>query len=61
MQRIKLFNVNYKCGKTGKVVGVEHVGELVRKSIENVNRWNAEYLRTGCLKLIRMCKYLNQS
>jgi hypothetical protein len=41
-----------KVGKTGKVIGIEHIDELVAKSIENIRTWNKDALDSGNLKLI---------
>ncbi|RNA26559.1 hypothetical protein BpHYR1_044329 [Brachionus plicatilis] len=39
-------------GKTGKVVGIEHIPQLVNRSIENIKRWNSEYLDNNVIELI---------
>ena len=39
-------------GKTGKVVGVEHIPELAKQSIHNIERWNADMLKSGVIKII---------
>ena len=39
-------------GKSGKAVGIEHIDDLVKKSIENVRNWNADMLESGHLKLL---------
>ncbi|CAF0807428.1 unnamed protein product [Brachionus calyciflorus] len=39
-------------GNTGKAVGVEHIDELVFKSIENIKNWNQGLLNSGNLKII---------
>lgn len=39
-------------GNTGKVVGIEHIPQLVEKSIDNIKNWNKHYLDNGVIKLI---------
>ena len=39
-------------GKSGKVVGIEHIEELVKKSIENINKWDKNMLSSGNIKLL---------
>eukprot|EP00026_Physarum_polycephalum_P014319 Phypoly_transcript_14819.p1 GENE.Phypoly_transcript_14819~~Phypoly_transcript_14819.p1 ORF type:complete len:230 (+),score=30.69 Phypoly_transcript_14819:136-825(+) len=39
-------------GATGKVIGVEHVSELVTRSKQNVRKADAELLNSGSLELI---------
>lgn len=39
-------------GKTGRVVGIDHIPQLVQKSIENVKNWNSEYLDNKVIKLV---------
>jgi protein-L-isoaspartate(D-aspartate) O-methyltransferase len=41
-----------KCGTKGKVVGIEHIDELVKQSIKNVKEWNTDMLESGNIKLI---------
>jgi protein-L-isoaspartate(D-aspartate) O-methyltransferase len=40
--------MNYR----GKVVGVEHIRELVERSVENISRCRADALRTGCVEIV---------
>lgn len=39
-------------GKTGKVVGVEHIPELVEQSKQNIKRGNADLLESGQVVLV---------
>lgn len=39
-------------GKTGKVIGIEHIPQLVNRSIENIKKWNSEYLDSNVIKLV---------
>jgi len=39
-------------GSNGKCVGIEHIDDLYKKSISNINNWNSEILNSGNLKLI---------
>lgn len=39
-------------GKSGKVVGIEHIHELVEMSIKNLNNWNSSYIQNGIIKII---------
>ncbi|VDP46153.1 unnamed protein product [Soboliphyme baturini] len=39
-------------GPTGKAVGIEHIPELVKWSIDNVKRGNPELLDNGVVKLV---------
>lgn len=39
-------------GPTGRVVGIDHVPELVKMSIDNVNRDDAKLISTGIVELI---------
>ncbi len=48
-----------KVGKTGKVVGIEHMDELVLRSIENIKKWNHEALESKNLKLIGINLFLS--
>lgn len=38
-------------GKTGKVIGVEHIEELAKMSIHNIRNWNKEYLDNKNVKI----------
>ena len=53
---IRLIHIDYtllvKVGKTGKAVGIEHIEQLVKKSIEDVNKWNPSLYASGNIKLI---------
>lgn len=42
-------------GPTGTVYGVEHIGELLKKSEENIRRGNRDLLDSGRIKLFRKC------
>lgn len=50
-----------KVGNTGKVVGIEHIDELNKMSINNVKKWNAEFLNSGRLKLLGRKTYYSHS
>ena len=39
-------------GKTGKVVGIEHIPELVEQSKQNIKRGNADLLESGQVVLV---------
>lgn len=39
-------------GKTGKVVGIEHIPELVEQSKQNIKRGNADLLDSGQVVLV---------
>lgn len=39
-------------GKTGKVIGVDHIPQLVNRSVENIKKWNSEYLDKNVIKLV---------
>lgn len=39
-------------GANGLAVGIEHIDELLKRSIDNVNNWNANMLKSGNLKLL---------
>ena len=39
-------------GKTGKVVGIEHIPELVEQSKQNMKRGNADLLESGQVVLV---------
>lgn len=39
-------------GPTGRVVGIEHIDELVQMSIKNVQADNPELLSSGRIKLV---------
>ena len=39
-------------GPKGKVVGIDHIPELVQMSIQNMNKSNSDLLESGCVKLI---------
>lgn len=39
-------------GATGKVVGIEHIEELVRASVKNVQADDPELLTSGRIKLV---------
>jgi protein-L-isoaspartate(D-aspartate) O-methyltransferase len=41
-----------KVGSTGKVVGVEHIKELVESSIRNVNKNHPEWIENGQVELV---------
>lgn len=45
-----------KVGETGRVVGIDHIPELVDMSIQNVKKQHADLLDSGRLKLIGMIK-----
>jgi protein-L-isoaspartate(D-aspartate) O-methyltransferase len=40
-----------KVGRTGKVIGIDHIPELVNMSLENVKKGNADLLENQ-LKLV---------
>jgi protein-L-isoaspartate(D-aspartate) O-methyltransferase len=44
-------------GKRGKVVGVEHIDDLVKKSINNLNNWNSDMLKYENIKIHRKLNY----
>lgn len=39
-------------GKTGKVIGIDHISELVEQSKRNIKKGNADLLESGQLGLI---------
>jgi protein-L-isoaspartate(D-aspartate) O-methyltransferase len=39
-------------GQSGRAIGIEHIEDLVKKSIENINKWNQSMLSTGNIKII---------
>lgn len=39
-------------GSTGKVIGIEHIKELVQSSIRHVEKNNPEWINNGRIKLI---------
>lgn len=39
-------------GPMGRVVGIEHIDELVQMSIKNVQADDPELLSSGCIKLV---------
>lgn len=43
-------------GPTGRVVGIEHINELVQISIKNVQADDPELLSSGRIKLIGECR-----
>lgn len=45
--------IKKKVGKHGKAVGIEHLEDFVKKSIDNINNWNPTILSSGNLKLLR--------
>lgn len=39
-------------GKTGKVIGIDHIDELVSNSIHNIKNWNREFLENDNIRLV---------
>lgn len=39
-------------GKTGKVIGIDHISELVEQSKRNIKKGNADLLESGQLVII---------
>ena len=39
-------------GKTGKAIGIEHIEDFVKMSINNINNWNPNVLPNGSLKIL---------
>jgi len=39
-------------GPTGRAVGLEHIDDLVKKSIKNINNWNPQMIESGQIKMI---------
>ena len=47
--------INYsQLGDSGQVVGIDHIDELVKISIANINKdeWLANLLEKGCIKMV---------
>lgn len=42
----------FRMGPTGRVVGIDHIPELVKMSIENILTGNPDLLETGRVKLV---------
>jgi protein-L-isoaspartate(D-aspartate) O-methyltransferase len=47
-----LFHNYYQVGPLGKVVGIEHIKELVQSSLRNVEKSHPEWIKSGQVKLV---------
>lgn len=48
----RIFILHMQVGPTGKVVGIDHIEELVRVSVRNVQADDPELLTSGRIKLV---------
>ena len=51
--------IKIKVGPTGRAIGLEHIDDLVKKSIKNINSWNPHMIESGQIKMIS--KLLNET
>ena len=52
--------LSIKVGKTGKVIGIEHIPELAKQSILNIKRWNSYIVNEDVIQIIGIKKSKNK-